>query len=213
MTTLAHTYREALATILEHTDPDAPTLCEGWTCADLAAHLYVRENDPMGSPGIIIPPLAGLTRARMDKALASLGYLGVVDAFAHGPRSWSPMGIPGLDRMANGIEFFVHYEDVHRAQEGWSASELPGPGLSDELWQRLRLSAKFLARKSPVGLRLERTDVDPAESVAVRPGDQIVTITGTPGELVLWCYGRRAAVDFIGDPEPVEAVKRMARGF
>lgn len=36
----------ALAADLLVAGPDAPTLCEGWTAADLARHLYVRERAP-----------------------------------------------------------------------------------------------------------------------------------------------------------------------
>lgn len=38
--------RMALAADLLVAGPDAPTLCEGWTAADLARHLYVRERAP-----------------------------------------------------------------------------------------------------------------------------------------------------------------------
>lgn len=211
MTTLARAYREALSSILEHSEPQAPTLCEGWSCADLAAHLYVRENDPLAAPGIMIPALAGLTRSRMARALVRLGYLGLVDAFAHGPKPWSPMRIPAVDRMANGVEYFIHHEDVRRAQEGWSPDVLPGRELSDELWRRLSFAAKMLARTCPVGLKLERTDIDSARPIAVRPGDTIVTVSGHPGEVTMWVSGRQANVDLVGDPGPLEAVARMTR--
>lgn len=41
--------------------PDAPTLCEGWTARDLAAHLVVRERRLDAAPGILVPQLAGYT--------------------------------------------------------------------------------------------------------------------------------------------------------
>lgn len=213
MTTLARAYRESLSSILEHSEPDAPTMCEGWSCADLAAHLYVRENDLLAAPGIMIAPLAGVTRSRMNAALDRLGYLGLVDAFAHGPGSWSPMRIPAVDRLANGVEYFIHHEDVRRAQQGWSPDELPDAELTEELWQRLASSAKLLARRCPVGLKLERTDVTSPRPIAARTGDRIVTVSGHPAELTLWLSGREAAVKLFGDPGPVEAVTTMSRGM
>lgn len=212
MTTLARAYRESLSSILEHSKPEAPTLCEGWTCADLAAHLYVRENDPLAAPGLLIHPLAGLTRNRMTRALDSMGYLGLVDAFSHGPKPWSPMRIPAVDRLANGVEYFVHHEDVRRAQEDWSPDVLPDEELSSELWQRLSMMAKMLARSCPVGLKLERTDVEPSRPIVVKPGDTIVTVRGHAAEIALWVYGRPAGVELIGDDGPVEAVAAMSRG-
>ena len=46
------------------------------------------------------------------------------------------------------------------------------------------------------------TAADPAE----RAGDRPVVLTGRPGELVLWLFGRRdaAAVELTGDPEAIE---------
>ncbi len=35
--------------------PDRPTLCEGWTVADLVAHAWTRENDPVAAPGARCP--------------------------------------------------------------------------------------------------------------------------------------------------------------
>ena len=38
--------RLALCALLDKSGPDAPTLCEGWTTGDLAAHLVLREHRP-----------------------------------------------------------------------------------------------------------------------------------------------------------------------
>ena len=47
---IAQSERQALCSLLEDRGPLAPTLCEGWTTADLAAHLYVRERKPLAAP-------------------------------------------------------------------------------------------------------------------------------------------------------------------
>ena len=46
--------RHELSDLLDQLGPDQPTLCEGWTTADLAAHLVVRERDPRSGPGILL---------------------------------------------------------------------------------------------------------------------------------------------------------------
>lgn len=50
---IANTQRAALVELLHASGPQAPTLCDGWTAYDLAAHLYVRENDPLAAIGIV----------------------------------------------------------------------------------------------------------------------------------------------------------------
>ena len=54
--------RAALAAALRAAGPGAPTLCEGWTTRDLAAHLWLREHDPRVVLGLVLPDL----RSRMD---------------------------------------------------------------------------------------------------------------------------------------------------
>ena len=50
---LAQLERGRLCDLLLEVGPDAPTLCEGWTAADLAAHLVIRERKPLAAPGIV----------------------------------------------------------------------------------------------------------------------------------------------------------------
>ncbi len=40
--------RAELCDLFDELGPDAPTLCGDWTTADLAAHLVVRERNPLG---------------------------------------------------------------------------------------------------------------------------------------------------------------------
>ena len=58
---LAQQERKNLCDLLVELGSDAPTLCAGWTTADLAAHLVVRERRPDSGPGLVWPPLAGYT--------------------------------------------------------------------------------------------------------------------------------------------------------
>ena len=54
----------------------------------------------------------------------------------------------------NAAEYFVHLEDVRRAQPGWEPRHLD-EGLERELWGRVKLMARAARRASPVGLVLE----------------------------------------------------------
>src|SRR5690606_1471098 len=47
MSTDASRERAALCDLLSRLGPDQPTLCEGWTTRDLAAHLLLRERRPL----------------------------------------------------------------------------------------------------------------------------------------------------------------------
>ena len=59
--TYARDERLALCVLLDESGPQAPTLCEGWLTADLAAHLVLRERRPDAALGILGGPLAGYT--------------------------------------------------------------------------------------------------------------------------------------------------------
>src|SRR5205823_1816728 len=43
--------RREMCDLMLELGPEAPTLCEGWTAFDLAAHLVVRERNPLSGPG------------------------------------------------------------------------------------------------------------------------------------------------------------------
>ena len=58
---LAQSERGVLCDLFTDLGPEAPTLCAGWTTADLAAHLVARERRPDSGPGLVWPPLAGHT--------------------------------------------------------------------------------------------------------------------------------------------------------
>lgn len=81
-----------------------------------AAHLWVRETDPLAAPGLVAKPLQSLTEKRMTSAKEKLGFEELVARLRKGPTTFSVFALPGLDAAANGIEYFVHHEDVRRAQ-------------------------------------------------------------------------------------------------
>lgn len=202
--------RHELAELLLETGPDAPTLCEGWTTRDLAAHLVIRESRPDAAPGIVLAPLSGWTN-RVQQAVAAEPFPELVRKVRTGPPTLSVFSIPGMDSAANLVEYFVHHEDVRRGAEGWAPRDLPAD-LSDGLWRRLSGMARLLFRRVPCGVVLERTD-GPGANVTAKKGTPRVILRGTAGELVLRAYGRTAArVDLAGDPECVTAFENARLG-
>jgi uncharacterized protein (TIGR03085 family) len=196
--------RHALCALLDETGPDAPTLCEGWTTGDLAAHLVLREHRPDAAAGVAGGPLAGYTARVQQRIRQRVPFPDLVRMIRSGPPRLSVMALPGMDERINAVEYFVHHEDVRRAADGWEPRAL-GRGESDMLWGRLRM-ARFMLRKAPVGVELARDDVGPATDntatgntggasyrITARNATPAVTVVGSPAELTLWVMGRRAA--------------------
>ena len=191
--------RLALCALLDETGPDAPTLCEGWTTGDLAAHLVLRERRPDAAAGVAGGPLAGYTARVQQRIRERIPFPDLVRIIRSGPPRLSVMALPGMDERVNAVEFFVHHEDVRRATDGWEPRAL-GSGESDMLWDRLRM-ARFMLRKAPVGVELARDDGGPAARntdgasyrITARNATPAVTVVGSPAELTLWVMGRRAA--------------------
>ena len=94
---------------------DEPTLCGDWTVKDLVVHLLVREGGPRRGRDLVAP-LAGLTdrRGRTRRARRLPGAGGEVRR----PRL-PPCAVPLVDAWSNTLEFFVHHEDIRRAQPAW----------------------------------------------------------------------------------------------
>ncbi len=208
-TSLAASERRELCDLMDQLGPDAPTLCEGWATRDLAAHLVVRERRPDAAPGILLPLLAGYTN-RVQRSVAQRPWVDLVDLVRDGPPLWSPFGLPGLGDKINAMEFFVHHEDVRRAQTGWK----PRPADSRRaaaLWALLSLAARVLYRNSPVGVVLRTPD---GLERTVRGGDRSVTLVGSTDELTLHAYGRaQAEVDIDGDQVDVAGLQGSRRGL
>jgi uncharacterized protein (TIGR03085 family) len=201
--------RAALCDLLDELGPDQPTLCTGWQTRDMAAHLVVREHRPDAAPGILVSALAGYTK-RVQDAYARRPWRELVDMVRGGPPAWWPTRIPAVDKLVNSVELFVHHEDVRRGQEGWTPRE-PDARRDAVLWAGLKRAGKLTLRKSPVGLILRRPD---GESVAIKRGPGAVTVTGEPGELLLFAFGRDAVrVEFDGDQHAVAAVRGLDRGL
>jgi uncharacterized protein (TIGR03085 family) len=201
--------RDELCDLFVELGPDEPTLCGDWTTRDLAAHLVVRERRPDAAIGIIVSKAAGYTD-KVQAGVAEGDWAELVDTVRSGPPIWSPTRIAKVDELTNTVEFFVHLEDVRRAQPTWEPRELDRD-LADTLYKVLATMAKRLVKGAPAGIVLEPTD-DHAPIVA-KQGEPSVTVRGPVGELVMFVYGRQAhsRVEVLGDDADVAAVN--AAGF
>ncbi|MFE3163646.1 TIGR03085 family metal-binding protein [Streptomyces sp. NPDC059224] len=188
MSTFAKRERLLLADLLETAGPEEPTLCEGWVTRDLAAHVVVRERRPDAAGGALLKQLA----PRLEKVTAEFAakpYEELIQLIRTGPPRFSPFQLKQIDEAANTVEFYVHTEDVRRAQPDWSPRELD-PVFQDALWSRLERTARLLGRGVPTGLVLRRPD---GQTAVAHRGAPVVTVTGEPSELLMFAFGRQNA--------------------
>ena len=217
--TLARTERAALADLLVELGPDQPTLCEGWTTADLLVHLQVRERRPDAMIGMFLPPLAGWT-AKVSARYRERPWQQQIQALRSGPPAYSPLGWGPVDDKANSMEMFIHHEDARRGRPGWQPRELDAPTRE----QLVAMATSFLAvrglRKVGVPTSAELTDepggrprtivLVPAKGAQQSGG---VVLRGGIADILLWLSGRSAVdVEFVGDPAAVAAVQAGERG-
>jgi uncharacterized protein (TIGR03085 family) len=209
VTNLAATERASLSDLLDDLGPFAPTLCEGWRTRDLTAHLVLRESRLDALAGVVIGALAGRT-ARVQRKLAHRNFTDLVNRLRTGPPWWSPFRLPRINEGANNVEFFVHHEDVRRAQPDWKPRVLDAA--TDELlWRRCRRIARLALRTAPGGIELLRSDTGERHTGrAPAAGRSVLTLRGTPQELLLYLYGRRdhALVEPDGDAETFRVLEK-----
>lgn len=205
---LASRERAALCELFDELGPDAPTLCEGWDTRDLAAHLHLRESSPLAL-GIVLTPLSG-PMERRQREMAGGDWSTLVGRIRKPPR-WSPSSIGSIDAKVNAAEYFVHHEDVRRAQPDWQPREL-SEGDEKSLWSILSMMGKQLYGKSSVPVVLRRPD---GAELIVKPGHPAVIVSGPVGELVMHAYGRteHARVDIDGPDDLVAEFATTSLGI
>ncbi|MGD0394543.1 MAG: TIGR03085 family metal-binding protein [Acidimicrobiales bacterium] len=201
---LAQSERGVLCDLLSELGPQAPTLCAGWSTADLAAHLVARERRPDSGPGLVWRPLAGHT----DKVRRSLRDRTPWEELIATVRGGPPLLLRPVDGPMNTVEFFIHVEDVRRAQPAWEPRPLP-PELGEALWSRL--GAGGMAKE--VGAAVEI--ISPGHGSKESGGGPLVTIAGDPGELTLFTAGRQGAarVEMSGDPRLADQLRSASLGI
>jgi uncharacterized protein (TIGR03085 family) len=187
--------RRDLCDLLAELGPDAPTLCEGWTTLDLAAHLVLREH------------FARWTEANMAAEKAE-GLPALIERLRAGA-PMLPWRIPGLRTIMNGTEYLIHHEDVRRANGLGRRTDRPD--LDAIAWRASRISGWRAARKiRPYGLEL-RSPVGRTRRFGPAGG---AVLTGEPVEMLLYLSGRRdaAKLELTGDPEAVAALLKAHTG-
>jgi uncharacterized protein (TIGR03085 family) len=212
MPTHSSAERAALADALTAAGPHRPTLCDGWTTTELAAHLVTRERRPDAALSTVVPGLSGWTD-RVRSKYAGQPYADLITAIRTGPPRTSAMALPGVDKRLNLIEHFVHCEDVRRAwtgDPGWTPRELP-VSRQDALWRQISVMSKLVFRKAPISVTLRTPDGRSAK-VREQAGAEGVELVGEPAELVLYCYGRKdhARVQLDGPDAAVAAFRELS---
>jgi uncharacterized protein (TIGR03085 family) len=200
---LAQQERRTLSDLLVELGPEAPTLCEGWSTADMAAHLVVRERRPDSGPGLVVPSLAAYTDRVRTAARESTPYAELIARVRSGP----PMLLRPFDGAMNTVEFFIHVEDIRRAQDGWEPRSLSSE-LADALWARV--GARGMAKKVPATIEVSA----PGRTSKVSGSGPRLVVKGDPGELILFGAGRQPAarVDITGDADLVTQLRTASLG-
>jgi uncharacterized protein (TIGR03085 family) len=209
---MSRSERAALCNTALEAGQDAPTLCGSWSVKDLVIHLLVRERDPIGSTGILVPQLERLTE-RASRRLARQDFTSLVERVRNGPPRWSPMALPPIERAVNTLEYFVHHEDIRRAAPGWQPRELTHRE-QKAIWTAIGVAGKGLVRPArvPVEIRWDRDDR--VRSATLRKGDEPVVVTGAPAELAMFLFGRaeHGLLNFRGSEDAIRALRREDLG-
>ncbi len=213
MEPMSRSERAALCNTALEAGEQAPTLCDDWSVKDLVIHLLVRERDPLGAPGILVPQLEGLT-ARSSRRLARQDFTSLVERVRSGPPVWSPLALAPLDRVVNTLEYFVHHEDIRRASPGWVPRELTDRE-QRVIWKALGTAGKGLVRGGEVPVEIRWLDGDKERSSVLRKGERPVVVTGPPAELAMMLFGREEhrALTYDGPADAVKAFRRTDMGL
>src|SRR5215467_4997917 len=203
--------RAQLSDLFDELGPGPPTLLAPWMTRDVAAHLVLRERDYLAGPGLVLPGAWGRLEQRLQRALARTDFTRLIAAIRSGP----PPGffrIGWVRRLPSLNEFFVHHEDVRRANgRGPRANE---QAMDEALWRNVGRAPWFLARRLR-GAGLELQWAGTAKTGRARRGEPTARVAGPPGELLLYLFGRQGAahVEVSGPAAAVEAVRRARFGM
>jgi uncharacterized protein (TIGR03083 family) len=192
-----HERFEALIRSLDDRAWQTPTRCEGWTCADVAAHvtgtlaeIVAGRLDGIGSPETIqrtVDERRGRSQHEVADELRDAAKLGKDITAGIDDAIWAGPAGGDLDlTMGEGVEglwydAWVHGHDI-RAAAG--LPEERGPGLRASVFH----AADLLAKQGwgPATLAL-----DGMEEIPVGGGSDERRITGDPVDFVLVATGRK----------------------
>lgn len=194
--------RAALVAALYAAGPNEPTLVEAWQTQHLAAAVFLREN-----PHRVTARGFGSHSAARNAAILQLGeesssrkaFYNLVRSIADGPEDPPAAQRPSLlSRIRRGVtqrrantesllmDFFVHTEDIRRAQARWAPRKLTDT-YADALFEQLREHARKYYANAKTGYVLIRTN---GERIVAKRGTAQTFVTGPAGELVLHALGR-----------------------
>jgi uncharacterized protein (TIGR03085 family) len=193
-----------------------------WRCA-----IFWMNSDPMrrrslmDGPHAISPPISFCASAILferfaERRRAKLAQRQDFGWMVRRIRSGPPPGffrIGWVRRLANLNEFFVHHEDVRRANGLGPRDTLP-PALEAALWRNVRLGSRYLSRRLR-GAGIEVVWAGTAERIEVRAAEPAARLSGPPGELLLYLFGRQAAaqIEIVGTTQAVAAVRDTRFGM
>jgi uncharacterized protein (TIGR03085 family) len=194
---LARRERHALCDLALLLGEDAPTVLPGWTAKDLVVHLLVREYSPLGALGLAVAPLSGMTEREMAR-VGRRDFTVLVERLRG--RGLTPYSLGPVDRVAN------------TAQPDWQPRDLPAAD-ADAVWRALRLAGRGLVREAGVPVRMVREDT--GAEATLRHGADPVVVSGPPGEVALFLFGREHTRDvrLLGPDDRTAALRTAALGF
>lgn len=180
--------RQFLIKLLKQLSPKQwhyKTLCEGWSIDDLAAHIVARESSTISNIGIVVPIFHSLHDKRIAKIKAK-GHDYIISKLEQYPW-WMPA-------VANTAEFYIHNEDILRSQLKIHRPE-PSKEAGEILWQSLKgLTTIRKDLVSDLGsVQLENIQTGAVLTLENKRKRKDTVVSGLPGELLLFVYGRRSA--------------------
>jgi len=149
-----------------------------------------RARDLLAAPGLVLPGAWRRFAERRSGVISRRDFVQVVSQLRSGP----PPGVfqlSWLRRFPNLNEFFVHHEDVRRAN-GRGPRTLD-PAMDEALWANVVGGAWFLTRRLR-GAGLEVQWAGTPRIVRARRGEPTARIVAPPGELLIHLFGRQSAV-------------------
>jgi uncharacterized protein (TIGR03085 family) len=185
--------RAQLCDLLEQLGPGAPTLLRPWAASDLAAHLVQREHDVLAAALLVLPDaFQGIAQRRRLALQSRHSFAQLVATVRSGPP-------PGFFRLgwvravANLNEFFVHHEDLRRAN-GMVPRVNLAAAFEAALWRNVAGGGRYLARRlRGAGLVVRWAGTDQRRTL--RRSRVAATVSGPPGEILLFLFGRQDAAD------------------
>ncbi len=189
MTNYAAIERAELADALLAAGPSAPTLCEGWTTTDLALHLIERDSRPdiLAGTALASVPLLSSRARHAHNQLGSLPWNEIVAKVAR-PGGAAPARIAAIDKRLNAAEFFIHHEDIRRAQGEWTPRTLPADQ-EKQLWNTLK-AMRIMLLRSHYGTVVLASCGYGSVSGGKGKTDDVTVVRAVPSELLMWAFGR-----------------------